>query len=203
MIVVLFATACGSGTTENPSPNTTGAEPTAAPTPGGKEDVFFPEVRQEGGLDAVSTAMGGGELALGDEGCLRMLYGEDPKDGWVPVWPPYLEPEAGGGAERNGRTVGRVGEGISMSGGDIPKEALREDGILDGETRRELFKRCPPGYSYWIVGGGVRISRRHQPFEDRVKIRGCAAQIGRLLASWDALINTNQAAVVGCVAPSA
>lgn len=167
-VVLFFVTACGAGTTENPSPDTTGeAEPTAAPTPRGQEEIFFPEVRQEGGLDAVPTAMGGGKLALDDEGCLRMLYGEDPKDGWVPVWPPYLEPETGGGGEvrivdeRNGRTVGRVGEGISMSGGDISKEALREGGILDGETRRELFKRCPPGYSYWIVGGGVRISRRH------------------------------------------
>lgn len=47
-----------------------------------------------------------------------------------------------------------------MSGGDISKEALRENGILDEETWRELFERCPPGYSYFIVGGGVRVTGR-------------------------------------------
>ena len=61
--------------------------------------------------------------------------------------------------ERSGRTVAEVGKGVAMGGGDISKEALRENGILDEETWCELFERCPPGYSYFIVGGGVRITR--------------------------------------------
>jgi len=166
-VVLFFVTACGAGTTENPSPDTTGeTEPTVAPTPGDQEEIFFPEVRQEGGLDAVPTAMGGGKLALDDEGCLRMLYGRGPESGWVPVWPPYFEVDTGGGRvrivdERNDRVVAQVGKGVSMGGGDISKQALRENGILDERTWRELFERCPPGYSYWIVGGGVRITQRH------------------------------------------
>lgn len=167
VLVLFFVTACGAGTTANPSPDTTGeAEPTVPPTPGGQEEIFFPEVRQEGGLDAVPTALGGGELALDDEGCLRMLYGRRPESGWVPVWPPYFEVDTGGGRvrivdERNDRVVAQVGKGVSMSGGDISTQALRENNIVDERTWRELFERCPPGYSYWIVGGGVRISQRH------------------------------------------
>ncbi|CAN5538127.1 hypothetical protein BH24ACT18_BH24ACT18_00780 [soil metagenome] len=91
-------------------------------------------MRQEGGLDAVPTAMGGGELVLDDEGCLRMLLpGKGSESGWVPVWPPYFEPKTGGGRvrivdERSGRVVAEVGKGVVMSGGDISKEALRRTG---------------------------------------------------------------------------
>lgn len=118
-------------------------------------------------MDAIPSAQGAGKLVLDDRGCLRMLYGEDPKDGWVPVWPPSLEPRIGGGGvvrivdESSGRTVGEVGKGIFMSGDDISKEVLKENGILDEETWRELFERCPPGYSYFLVGGGVRVTQRH------------------------------------------
>lgn len=163
---LFFVTACGAGTAENPSPDNTAGEAGSitTPSPSGGAEVFFPEVRHEGGLDAVPTAMGGGELVLDGEGCLRMLYGKGPESGWVPVWTPYFEVDTGGGRvrivdQRNGRTVGRVSEGISMSGGDISKQALRKNGILDERTWRELFERCPPGYSYWLVGGGVRIAR--------------------------------------------
>ncbi|MDQ3363102.1 MAG: hypothetical protein M3534_15850, partial [Actinomycetota bacterium] len=132
-VALFFVTACGAGTAENPTPDATTGKPeptTTSSSPSGREEVFFPEVRQEGGLDAVPTAMGGGELVLDDEGCLRMLLpGKGSESGWVPVWPPYFEPKTGGGRvrivdERSGRVVAEVGKGVVMSGGDISKEAL-------------------------------------------------------------------------------
>lgn len=168
-VALFFVTACGASTAENRPPDVTTGKPEPTTTffsPSVREAVFFPEVRQEGGLDAVPSAQGAGKLVLDDKGCLRMLPGEDPETGWVPVWPPYLEPKTGGEEVRivdrsNARTVGKVGEEIFMSGGDISKEALRENRILDEETWRELFERCPPGYSYFIVGGGVRVTQRY------------------------------------------
>ena len=168
LTIFFLAAGCGERTADNPSSGADGGrtKPTSVP-PLPPEGVFFPEVRQEGGLDAVPTAQGGGKLTLDEKGCLRMLYGEGLESGWVPVWPPYLEPEAVGRGEvrivdeSSGRTVGEVGKGIFMSGSDISKEVLRENGILDEETWRELFERCPPGYSYFLVGGGVRVTQRH------------------------------------------
>jgi hypothetical protein len=165
--IAFAAVGCGATPAEDPSPNadTAKAEATSTPSPE-YEEIFFPEVRQEGGLDAVPTALGGGEMTLDDAGCLRMLPGKELEGGWVPVWPPYFEVETSGERVRvvdgrNCRTVAEVGRGVVMGGGDISEEALRENGILEEKTQRELFERCPPGYSYWIVGEGVRVTQRH------------------------------------------
>jgi hypothetical protein len=108
-------------------------------------------------------ARGGGRLVLDDEGCLRMRIGSgDHETDWVPVWPSYFELDNGGEQvrvldARNGRVVAEVGKKVIMGGGDIGKEALKENDILNERTWRELFERCPPDYGYWLVGEGVHM----------------------------------------------
>jgi hypothetical protein len=108
--------------------------------------------------------MGGGRLRLDDEGCIRMtLPGEDPESDRVPVWPPNFELDAGGGKvrildRRSGRVVAEVGKRVIMGGGDITREALRENGIMEEEQVLELFERCPG--DYWMVGEGVQVPRQ-------------------------------------------
>jgi hypothetical protein len=160
---VALLAACSAGPASTPSPEATSgkAEPTAASSTSG-EEVFFPQVRPTGPPLAVPSARGGGKLALDDKGCIRMLLpGKGPESGWVPVWPSDFELDTGGGKVRilngRGKVVAEVGKRVVMGGGDITKRALRENEILDERTWRELFERCPPGYSYWLVGEGVHI----------------------------------------------
>lgn len=129
-----------------------------------REEIFFPRVIS-GGPASVPDALGGGELVLDDRGCLRMLPGKEIQSGWVPIWPSYFEVDADGPSvrivdQRKSRVVAEVGKEMVTGGGDIGKTALRENGLLDEQTWRELFERCPPGYSYFLVGEGTRIYRR-------------------------------------------
>ncbi len=167
--LVLLA-ACGPDPGAASSPEATQAEPTKADlteisSPTG-EEVFFPQVRPTGGGFSAPEARGGGLLILDEEGCLRMtIPGERPEEGEVPVWPLGFELDTTSGKEvrildRRGRVVAEVGKKVVMGGGEIGKATLKENGILDERTWRELFERCPPGYGYWLVGEGVYIPWR-------------------------------------------
>jgi hypothetical protein len=156
--------ACGAGPAAEGPATTPPPGPTTAAS-SRENGVFFPQVRPKGGPIAVPTARGGGKLVLDDKGCLRMTVpGERPEVGEVPVWPSAFELDTGGGKVQvlngRGQVVAEVGKKVVMGGGEISKEALRENEILDERTWRELFERCPPGYGYWLVGEGVHIPRQ-------------------------------------------
>jgi hypothetical protein len=86
---------------------------------------------------------------------------DDP--GRVPLWPSGFELDTTGGKIRvlngNGRVVARAGEEVVMGGGDVPREALEENDVLDERTKRELFERCP-GVYFLASPEGMRIPRR-------------------------------------------
>ena len=169
VLAMMFVTliACGAGPAAErpattPSPDATTGE---AKLTRSDQEVFFPQERATGGPIAVPSARGSGRLRLDDEGCIRMtIPGEGPESGWVPVvWPSYLELDTGGGKvrildRRSGRVVAEVGKRVIMGGGEITREALRENGIMEEEQVSELFERCPG--DYWMVGEGVQIPRQ-------------------------------------------
>jgi hypothetical protein len=50
-----------------------------------------------------------------------------------------------------GRTVGRVGEKVKLSGGKVTDQMVRTGAMVDGRTVRELLERCPS--DYFLVSG--------------------------------------------------
>jgi hypothetical protein len=123
-------------------------DPAATPSPDSR--VFFPHQRpvRIGYPDAELH----GTLIM-DDGCLRTkVSAGDP--GTVPLWPANFDLDASGDEIQvvNGkdRVVARVGEEVSMGGGEVGKETLEENNILSEQTRRVLFERCPEDY-YWLA----------------------------------------------------
>jgi hypothetical protein len=141
--VFLATVACGAG------PATGGDETTA---PAHDAGVFFPQQRPGG--EAMMAEIRG-KLVLDDEGCLRVE--EHPGHAArVPIWPAGYELDATGGEVRvldeEGRVAAKVGEGVYMGGGGVPKDRVA---LADGRMSEELFERCPG--EYWIVGSEVRV----------------------------------------------
>ena len=48
--------------------------------------------------------------------------------------------------DAGGRTVGRVGGKVKLSGGYITDRMVEDDAMVDGRTVRELLERCPGDY---------------------------------------------------------
>lgn len=97
---------------------------------------------------------------MDDIGCLRVkISARDP--GYVPVWPPDFRLDAGRGEVRlldgKGRLKAIVGKKVVMGGGEVRRDTLRENGIVDEQTWRELVERCPQ-HVYWIAGAGINTS---------------------------------------------
>ncbi len=109
--------------------------------------VFFPQ--QRSAPIGYPDAMGGGKLVVDGEGCLRTkVSAEDP--GSVPLWPSSFELDTEGDKiqvlDGKGRVVARVGDEVDMGGGDVTREMLEENNVLDERTKQELFERCPGRY---------------------------------------------------------
>jgi hypothetical protein len=126
---------------------------------GGGPEAFL--ARQLPGGD-FATALTRGELVLDGRGCLAL--DDRPAPPLVPVWPSGFEARVEGGEVRvvngAGKTVSRVGEGIVAGGGEVP--SLDDLGAVQKEQAREIQERCP-SKSYWLVGGGVRVTTRGDP----------------------------------------
>lgn len=112
--------------------------------------VFFP-VQSSESPDAM-TALIRGELTLDGEGCLRM---EEPRQnvGPVPLWPAGFEAVASGDETRvldeEERVVGRVGERITLGGGEVAAGTLEDNDLVKEPVLRGLLARCPG--DYWLA----------------------------------------------------
>jgi hypothetical protein len=137
----LLVAACGAGQPAD-------TRPTEAPSTVPR--VFFAE-RRPGGGDMLSEVRG--ELVLDGRGCLRVRSGGDSD---AVVWPAGFEHNERGGEvrvlDRGGRVTARVGETISMGGGE---SAISGNGAVDERTERGLRERCPG--TYWIAAPPVRM----------------------------------------------
>ena len=126
-----------------------------------KDGVFLPRLWPA--LTEYPEAMFVGKLVADENGCLRAKVTTMNPAGHVFVWPRDFGLETGGEdvsiSNGNGRVVARVGEEVSMGGGEIEKETLLENKLLDKRTWRELVKRCPDRW-YWLVGEGVHVPRQ-------------------------------------------
>ena len=145
----------GSTTVASSQAATTGAASYETEVFRGKE-VFFPRQRKSG---LGPSALGHGKLVVDEEGCIRMKpLPQDP--GYVPIWPSDYELDTGGGKIQilngKGKVVARVGEEVSMGGGQVDVQKY----VVDARTARELRERCPGG-GYWLVTEGfVRMPRQ-------------------------------------------
>lgn len=94
-----------------------------------------------------------GRLVADDKGCLRMSdqYGT----ATVPLWPPKYTPDTKGDEIRvrdaKGKVVAQVGERVTLGGGGVGKDMVKNDRLVNGRTERELFERCPG--NYFLVQG--------------------------------------------------
>jgi len=131
-----------------------------SPDPSSAAGAFFPKQRPD--PIGYPDARGSGRLVVDEAGCLRMKAGEDDL-GRVPLGPSGFELDITGGNIRvldgNGRVAARVGEEVVMAGGDVPREALEGNNVLDERTKRLLFERCPGPY-FLASPEGMHISRR-------------------------------------------
>jgi hypothetical protein len=112
-------------------------------------DIFFPRAKGAG-----FQAQDFGDLVVDGAGCLRIRdeWGDDT----VPLWMRDWELETGGGGPRvlddRGRTVGRAGVKVKLSGGEVT-DGMVEGGAVVGGRRltQELLERCPG--DYFLVTG--------------------------------------------------
>jgi hypothetical protein len=109
--------------------------------------VFFPKQRPV--PIGYPDSMGRGVLEVDGEGCLRVkATADDP--GYVTLWPAAFELDADAAPiqvlNENGKVVARVGRKVVMGGGTVGQETLQENQVLDEQTRRLLFERCPGPY---------------------------------------------------------
>jgi hypothetical protein len=122
--------------------------------------VFFPKQRPL--PTGYPDAQGSGELVVDGEGCLRMKSGAG-YPGSVPLWPADFELDANSVPMRvldgNGKVVAQVGSEVVMGGGTVGQETLKENQVLDEQTKRVIFERCPGPY-FLAAPEGMHILRR-------------------------------------------
>lgn len=122
--------------------------------------VFFPQQRPV--PIGYPDAKGGGELVVDDNGCLRMKSVAG-SPGSVPLWPAAFELDAGSVPMQvlngNDEVVARVGREVVMGGGGVAQETLQENRVLDEQTKRVIFERCPGPY-FLAAPEGMYVSRR-------------------------------------------
>jgi hypothetical protein len=116
------------------------------------QDIAFPRQEPVEGIREVMEAELVGDLVL-SEGCLRIesLYGNQ---SYIPVWPPEftvdLENDNPVILDGDGQLVGRVGDEITMGGGELSENAL------SACVRDQMPPTCSG--KYWVVGDGVRLN---------------------------------------------
>jgi hypothetical protein len=144
--VLLAQAAClalcghGAGPTEGgPSADCPAAGSTSGTVP--SAEIFFPRA-----FSAGFEAEGIGKLVVDGAGRLRLGSGESTAPLWMRGW--GLETADGGPRvlDAGGRTVGRVGGKVKLSGGYITDRMVEDDAMVDGRTVRELLERCPGDY---------------------------------------------------------
>lgn len=132
-------------------------EPAPSSTASG---VFFPKQRPV--PIGTPDSMGSGELEVDGEGCLRVKATAD-EPGYVTLWPAAFELDADGVPMQvfngNGKVVARVGKEVVMGGGTVSQETLQEKEVLDEQTKRVMFERCPGPY-FLAAPEGMHVSRR-------------------------------------------
>lgn len=178
LVAALLATACGTGASGEPgsasssdTPATTSPQAPPQARSQAPPEPFFPTLRALNA--AVPEARLEGKLALDEKGCLLIQPPPVNKakfpganihkfPGTVPLWPAYYRLETEKGEVRvldeDGRVVARVGERVSMGGGEIAAETIRGNDLMGEQELRELSERCPD--DYWMVGEGTHIPGR-------------------------------------------
>ena len=78
------------------------------------------------------------------------------------LWPAKFGLDKRGGSivvlDGEGRVVARVGDKVEMGGGAVDRRTLEGNEVLDEQTERELFERCPG--TYWLVSDLQASQRR-------------------------------------------
>ncbi len=99
-------------------------------------------------VSAGFEAEGIGKLVVDGAVCLRLRLGSG--ESTAPLWMRGWGLEDGDGGPRvldaGGRTVGRLGGRVKLSGGYITDRMVEVDAMVDGRTVRELLERCPGDY---------------------------------------------------------
>jgi len=113
------------------------------PIPG----LFLPQLRARSA--SFMAALMQGKL-VAEAGCLRVVE-SDGSDGHLIIWQPdYFLTDNGGKIEilgRDGQIVARVGEKISLGGGDVPLTTF------SSQLREPIPSQCKG--PYWLMGGIV------------------------------------------------
>ncbi len=135
---------CGHGadpTEGGPSADGPSAGSTSGTVP--SAEIFFPRA-----FSAGFEAEGIGKLVVDGAVCLRLRLGSG--ESTAPLWMRGWGLEDGDGGPRvldaGGRTVGRLGGKVKLSGGYITDRMVEDDAMVDGRTVRELLERCPGDY---------------------------------------------------------
>lgn len=99
---------------------------------------------------------------MDDEGCLRAKSVASFL-GLVPLRPARFGMDADRVPMRildgNGEVVAQAGREVVMGGGSVRQETLRENQVLDGQTKRILFERRPRPY-FLAAPEGMHMPRR-------------------------------------------